>query len=167
MVIGMPRPLRIEYPGAIYHVMSRGNQQVDDVLSRIVGVDNPIIFHPQPVAVVSFQAMMRKSLEPQSHLINLRFNARANLRRQFEKSGIEGGVIDLQRRSHAQGWRMRERILEATSRSDCSIAASNSGVNSSSSSMRSSSTLRIWRSSACDSVSGVRPESNLKQKYDF
>ena len=22
----MPRPLRIEYPGAIYHVMSRGNR---------------------------------------------------------------------------------------------------------------------------------------------
>ncbi len=27
MVIGMPRPLRIEYPGAIYHVMSRGNHR--------------------------------------------------------------------------------------------------------------------------------------------
>ena len=27
MVIGMPRPLRIEYPGAIYHVINRGNQR--------------------------------------------------------------------------------------------------------------------------------------------
>ena len=27
MVIGMPRPLRIEYPCAIYHVMSGGNQR--------------------------------------------------------------------------------------------------------------------------------------------
>ena len=27
MVIGMLRPLRIEYPGTIYHVMSRGNQR--------------------------------------------------------------------------------------------------------------------------------------------
>ena len=27
MVIGMPRPLRIEYPGAIYQVMSCGNQR--------------------------------------------------------------------------------------------------------------------------------------------
>ena len=25
----MARPLRIEYPGAVYHVMSRGNRQAD------------------------------------------------------------------------------------------------------------------------------------------
>ena len=27
MFFGMPRPLRIEYPGAIYHVINRGNQR--------------------------------------------------------------------------------------------------------------------------------------------
>jgi putative transposase len=33
----MPRPLRIEYPGALYHVMSRGDRREDifvDALDR-------------------------------------------------------------------------------------------------------------------------------------
>jgi hypothetical protein len=31
----MPRQLRIEYPGAIYHVMSRGNRRQDIYLDDV------------------------------------------------------------------------------------------------------------------------------------
>jgi len=75
-------------------------EQVDDVSFRVEGVDDSIIAHSQPETVVSFQAMMRKGFEPQSHLVNLRFDARANFRREFEESGIEDGVTNLQRRAH-------------------------------------------------------------------
>jgi REP element-mobilizing transposase RayT len=35
MITAMPRPLRVEYPGAIYHVMSRGNRQKDIYLDDV------------------------------------------------------------------------------------------------------------------------------------
>ena len=37
-VARMARPLRIEYPGAVYHVMARGNQGRKRVSPRIVTV---------------------------------------------------------------------------------------------------------------------------------
>jgi len=91
---------------------------MNDVLFHIESVKDPIISDPQPMAVVSFQAMMRKSFEPQSHLVNLRFDARADIGRQFEESGIERGVANLQSRAHVQGWRTRGRIPAVISRSD-------------------------------------------------
>ena len=30
----MARPLRVEYPGALYHVMDRGNQRLDVLRSK-------------------------------------------------------------------------------------------------------------------------------------
>jgi hypothetical protein len=60
----------------------------DDILLRIEGVNDPIITHSQPIAVMPFQTMMRKNFEPQSHLVNLRFDARPDIGRQLEESGI-------------------------------------------------------------------------------
>jgi len=42
-------------------------QQMDNVSFRIVGVDNPVIPHAQPVAVVSFQTVVGKGFQPQTH----------------------------------------------------------------------------------------------------
>jgi len=85
-------------------------KQMDDVPFRIKGVNYPVITDPQSVAVVPFQSLVWKSFEPQSHLVNLRFNASAHLRRQLEESSVKWGIADLQRCAHAQGWRTRGRI---------------------------------------------------------
>ena len=75
-------------------------QQVDHVPLRVEGVDDSIIPHAQPKTIMPLQAVMRKGFEPESQVINLRFEARPDLGREFEEGRVETGVVDLQRRAH-------------------------------------------------------------------
>ncbi|HMP84231.1 MAG TPA: hypothetical protein PKA41_16155 [Verrucomicrobiota bacterium] len=70
-------------------------KQVDDIPLRIEGVDDSKISDSQTVTIVALQPMVRKLFQPQSHLVNLHFDASADMRRQFGKSGIKRGVTDL------------------------------------------------------------------------
>ena len=54
-------------------------QQVDHVPLRVEGVDDSIITHAQPKTSMPLQAVMRKGFQPESHVINLHFEARPDL----------------------------------------------------------------------------------------
>jgi len=140
--------------------------------------------------------MVRKRGKTQADLINLRFNACAKRWSQFKKDGVKAknfrfapppprtlitrapalmpatlAALPSTRVAPAHacsGSRTRALFPSVMSRSACWIERSNSGVNSSSSSIMSSSHARIWRSSACESLrSSVSICSTLLTRNDW
>src|SRR4029453_8192568 len=114
-------------------------EQMNSVLFHLEGINDPVVANASSKTIRSLQPMMWKRFEPQPDFIDFRFDACTDSGWQLEKNGIETCVINLSRRAHEpSGSRMRAAFPSAMSRSACSMECSNSGANSSSSSMISS-----------------------------
>ena len=124
-------------------------QQMNRVFPRVKRIYHPIVANSQTIAVASGQMIMRKSAQAEPHLVDFRLHPLANIRRKPQERDIEAGMANPQSGAHAiQGLRVRGRMPAFISRSDSRMSASNSGVKSNSSSTKSLSQSRIFRSSA-------------------
>jgi hypothetical protein len=120
------------------------SKEMNPVLLQVERINDSIVADASTKTVRSFQPMMRKRCETQTDFINLRFDARPKSWWQLKKDRVETRVVNLRRRTHEpSGSRTRALFPSAMSCSACSTARSNSGVNCSSSSIRSSSHSRI------------------------
>ena len=75
-------------------------EQMNPVLLRVEGVNDPIVANASSETVRSFQPMMWKRFEAQSDFIDFRFNPCTDSGWQLEKDGVETCVINLSRRAH-------------------------------------------------------------------
>ena len=49
-------------------------QEMNNVLGRIEGIDNPVITDPKTIAIAAGQMIMRKATETKTHFINFGFD---------------------------------------------------------------------------------------------
>ena len=94
-------------------------EQMNPVLLRVEGVNDPIVANASAETVRSFQPMMWKRFEAQSDFIDFRFNVCTESAWKFKENGIETRVLNLSRRAHEPfGSRARAAFPVAISRSD-------------------------------------------------
>ena len=97
-------------------------QKVDNVPFHVGRIGDPEVAHAQAKSVMPFQAMVGKGFEPKPHVINLGRDAGLDVGWEFEKCGVETGVVNLQRRTDGRlragacggevPWPFRVRIAE-------------------------------------------------------
>ena len=97
----------------------RDGEQMNPVLLRVEGVNDPIVANASSKTVRSFQPMMWKRFEAQSDFIDFRFDACTQSGWQLEENGIETRVVNLSRCAHEpSGLRTRAAFPAAMSRSE-------------------------------------------------
>jgi hypothetical protein len=86
----MPRKPRIEYPGAMYHVMSRGDRSEDIFLDDVDRQDF-LSVSENGLAVVKMFARERRGSVPQSEVRDVRLVSRFFVENFVETPGRSGG----------------------------------------------------------------------------
>lgn len=130
-------------------------KKVNHTFFDIERVNYPIVANARSVTITSGEMVMGKTRESIAHLVDFCLDSCANVRWEFEKSSVEWGIVDLERRAHSgfQGFLTRGRIPDSISDSDCRIIDSNPGLNSKRSSTKLSNHSRTSFSSSIESFS--------------
>ena len=111
----MARPIRIQYPGAIYHVTSRGNERKDLFQDE---ADREMMRRKLAVSLTRYQVRLYAYVLMRNHLHLLVETPRANLSRFMQHFNTAYTVYynrRHRRHGHLLEGRFRARLVEASS----------------------------------------------------